>query len=103
MIEEFSRYDLIPHYHKMFELDGVSDDIKMAKLALSNSAEVDAPESLMQICPTNPSSENLKNYVSKYRNARITIPVVYPYFSSECDYEFKLSVIRSIVGALTEI
>jgi hypothetical protein len=101
MIQEFANYDSMLQYHKMFERDGVAADIAQSKVSLKN--EQYAPtQSLLEISPVNPTKEELINYVSRYRKAGVTIPCIYPYFSPDEDYDYKLATVRMILSAVAE-
>lgn len=98
-IVEFEKYDTLPQYHKMFERSGLSQAIVIAVRTMNDSS-VAFSESLRLTSPVNPSDDELKRYVQSFREAGITLPVVYPYFSPQEDFEFKLETIRRIISAL---
>jgi Luciferase-like monooxygenase len=98
MIAEFGNYNTFPQYHKMFERDGIADEIKKAVDSLKNDS-YEVPKSLLEISPVNPSQSDLSKYVSSYRKAGITMPCVYPYFSTGEKTDFKLETIRTIISA----
>jgi hypothetical protein len=102
LIEEFAKYDSMPWYHKMFELDGVSQDIRSAVGSLRSARDdIHVPESLLEISPVNPTSDELAEYVSNYRNAGISLPCVYPYFSAEEDnFEYKLKTVERVISTI---
>ena len=97
-IEEFVKYNTIPHYHSMFETIGVSEDILIAARSLESNNLI-YPESLSLISPVNPSVDALRSYVSRFREAGVSLPCVYPYFSPNESFEFKENTTRSIISA----
>jgi alkanesulfonate monooxygenase SsuD/methylene tetrahydromethanopterin reductase-like flavin-dependent oxidoreductase (luciferase family) len=99
LIEEFARYDSIGHYHEMFGKYGVDLDIQRAKETLK-ADKASIPNSLLRISLSNPSVTELKNYVDNFREAGITLPCIYPYFSNEDNLKYREQVIRSIVKSL---
>ena len=99
LVEEFVKYDSIGPYHKMFEKDGVVEAIEKAKQSL-HGKDVSVPDALLKISLANPSDGELKSYVKGFRDAGITLPCVYPYFSSdEYDFDYRQSVVRRIAEA----
>jgi luciferase-like monooxygenase len=92
-IDEFDNYNMLGHYHKMFEKDGVSDLIRTAK-----SSQI-YPDRLREISPINPEQRELAEYVTRFREAGVTIPCVYPYFAPGETFEFKLETIRTIISS----
>ncbi len=99
MLQEFMMYNSIPQYNKMFELDGTAGEIDKAGSGAS-SKEFAVPAKLLEISPVNPEGEALSEYVAKYRSAGIDIPCIYPYFSKEDAFDFKLATIQMILSAL---
>jgi hypothetical protein len=93
-INEFENYNMLTHYHKMFEMDGVADLIRTAK-----SSQI-YPDRLREISPVNPSQGELIEYVSRFREARVTIPCVYPYFAPRETFAFKLEIIQRIISSV---
>jgi hypothetical protein len=93
-IDEFGNYDMLGHYHKMFEKDGVSDLIRSAKSSQTY------PDRLREISPVNPDQRALAEYVSRFRESGVTMPCVYPYFAPEETFEFKLETIRTIISSV---
>ena len=69
-VEEFEKYSTIPSYLKMFESQGLVEDIKRARQSLNNGESL--PKSLLRISLVNPTTEELKEYVSSFRNNRQT-------------------------------
>ncbi|HYB05038.1 MAG TPA: LLM class flavin-dependent oxidoreductase [Nitrososphaerales archaeon] len=97
-IEEFVKYDNLGHYHKMFELSGLEDDIRAAARSLQGK-DLQYSEKLAQTSPVNPDIDELREYVSKFREAGISLPSVYPYFDLDESFEFKLNTIHAIISA----
>ncbi len=83
----------------MFGKNGVDVDIQRAKEALKMD-EASVPNSLLRISLSNPSDTELKNYVDSFREAGITLPCIYPYFSNEDDSKYREQTIRSIAKTL---
>jgi hypothetical protein len=102
MIEEFAKYDQIPSYHRMFELDGIAKDIKTAVEGLdSRGASSPPPESLLRISPVNPDPSNLAEYISRYRKVGVSLPAVYPYFHPDSEHDYKVSVVDRILHTIS--
>jgi len=93
-IAEFGNYDMLSHYHKMFEKDGVTDLISSAKSSQIYS------DRLREISPVNPDRNEIAEYASRFRQAGVTIPCLYPYFAPGETFEFKLETIGSIVSSV---
>jgi len=93
-INEFENYDMLGHYHKMFEKDGVADLIRTAK-----SSQI-YPDRLREISPVNPDEKELSEYISRFREAEVTIPCLYPYFAPGETFEFKLETIGTIISSV---
>jgi len=98
MIQEFGNYNSIPQYHRMFERDGIADVIKKSLDSLENEP-YNVPRSLLEISPVNPSKSEISQYVSAYRNAGVTLPCIYPYFSRGENFDFMQETIRTIISA----
>jgi hypothetical protein len=97
-IEEFAKYNSMGQYHKMFERDGVSELITSAARSLENHT-IEFPDRLREISPVNPDQNEISDYISRYREAGVTIPCVYPYFASGETFEFKLETIHKIIAS----
>ena len=97
-IEEFVKYNSLGHYHKMFEQSGLDDDIRVAARSLQGK-DLQYSEKLAKTSPVNPDTDKLRQYVSEFREAGISLPCIYPYFVPNENYEFKLRTIQSIVSA----
>jgi alkanesulfonate monooxygenase SsuD/methylene tetrahydromethanopterin reductase-like flavin-dependent oxidoreductase (luciferase family) len=99
LIEEFANYDQIPTYHKMFERDDIAKDIAQAKANIEMIVQSGRlPSSLLSISLVNPSSDELKGIVQKFRDGGVDLPVIYPYFSPDTETSFKREIMSSIVS-----
>lgn len=98
MIEEFSSYDSMPQYHKLFVLDGVAEDVAEAASNLEKG-EIYVPSSLYRISLVNPSPDELSEFVRKYVDAGVTLPVPYPYFSASDGSHYRLRVLNEIASS----
>jgi alkanesulfonate monooxygenase SsuD/methylene tetrahydromethanopterin reductase-like flavin-dependent oxidoreductase (luciferase family) len=97
LVEEFKNYANLAQYRKLFESDGILEDISSADQGLRKNGSI--PESLLRISLANPSPADLREYVQKFRDAGISLPCVYPYFSNDAGFDFGLETIRSMVAA----
>lgn len=97
-IEEFVKYDMLGHYHEMFEKSGLSQEIQTASRSLQGT-NLYYPEKLSRTCPVNPDLDELRRYVSDFRRAGITLPCLYPYFAPHENFEFKYQTAGSITAA----
>lgn len=96
-VEEFEKYSKIPTYRKMFEAEGIIDEIQTARQGLVSGKHLPYP--LLRVSLVNPLNDELKDYISTFRDAGITLPCVYPYFASEDSFDFRMEKIRSIISA----
>jgi alkanesulfonate monooxygenase SsuD/methylene tetrahydromethanopterin reductase-like flavin-dependent oxidoreductase (luciferase family) len=100
-IQEFLNYDSTPQYHEMFVQDGTARAISSFR---SNEAwkrgPVDLPKELLRVSLANPRSEELVQYVKSFRQAGVTLPVVYPYFPTGEDSKFKFETVKAIIKSL---
>jgi alkanesulfonate monooxygenase SsuD/methylene tetrahydromethanopterin reductase-like flavin-dependent oxidoreductase (luciferase family) len=99
MVSEFSRYNRLPNYHKLFVRDMVANEIESSDERLQRGETLSPDSRLFEICLANPSSDDLRRYVSKFRAAGITLPCIYPYFSSAEDFGFRSETIRTIADS----
>jgi alkanesulfonate monooxygenase SsuD/methylene tetrahydromethanopterin reductase-like flavin-dependent oxidoreductase (luciferase family) len=101
MAQEFLNYDSTPQYHAMFQQDGTAKAISSFK---SNedwkNAPFKVPKELLRVSLSNPRAEELVQYVKSFRQAGITLPVIYPYFPSGEDSSFKLGTVKRILKSL---
>jgi hypothetical protein len=97
-IEEFVKYDMIPHYHKMFEKIGIIDEIRESARSLQGNSLYYSKE-LEATSPVNPDQSGLRDYVSAFRKAGITLPCLYPYFAPNESFEYKREIVQSIISA----
>ncbi len=101
MVQEFLNYDSAPHYHEMFVQDGTARAISTFKENEGwKSGPVKAPKQLLRVSLANPRSDELVQYVKAFRQAGVTLPVVYPYFPRGEDARFKLETVNRIVKLL---
>jgi alkanesulfonate monooxygenase SsuD/methylene tetrahydromethanopterin reductase-like flavin-dependent oxidoreductase (luciferase family) len=100
MVSEFSKYDKIAHYHELFIRDMVANDIASSEERLQRGETLLQGSRLFEICLANPSSDELRDYVSKFRAAGITLPCIYPYFGPSEDFAFRSQTIRLIADIL---
>ncbi len=97
-IEEFVKYNTMGHYHKMFEVSGLDDDIRAGARTL-NGKDLLYSQKLAQTSPVNPNIDEIRAYVSQFREAGISLPCVYPYFLPNENFEFKQECVQSIISA----
>lgn len=95
-VEEFEKYSRIPAYMKMFEAQGILADIRHSRELLNSGGVL--PASLLRISLVNPTTQELKDYISSFRKAGITLPCVYPYFAPEDQSDFRMQKVRSILS-----
>jgi len=100
LAEEFVKYDQFPQYHEMFLLEGVAEAINSAKKALESHQPASLPEKLFDISLSNPSTEELKSYSNKFRDAGVSLPCIYPYFPEDEDNSFKTKILTEIAREL---
>jgi len=101
MLQEFLNYDSAPQYHEMFVQDGTAKAISTFKENEEwKSGPVDVPKELLRVSLANPESDELVQYMKAFRQAGVTLPVVYPYFPSGEDAMFKLETVNRIVKSL---
>ena len=98
LVKEFENYSMIPHFSAMFEIDGIASEIALARKAISRGERL-RKSPLLGISLANPSPSELSEYIARFREAGLTLPCVYPYFSEDDDFEFRASTIRSIISA----
>jgi alkanesulfonate monooxygenase SsuD/methylene tetrahydromethanopterin reductase-like flavin-dependent oxidoreductase (luciferase family) len=101
MVQEFLNYDSAPQYHEMFVQDGTAKAISSFKSSEEwKSGPVETPNELLRVSLANPRSGELAQYVSAFRQVGVTLPVIYPYFSTDEDSEFKSETIRGILRSM---
>lgn len=101
MLQEFLNYDSTPQYHEMFVQDGTANAIS----SLRSNEEwknglVDVPKELLRVSLANPRSHKLAEYVKLFRQAGVTLPVIYPYFPSGEASKFKTETVDAILKSL---
>ncbi len=101
LLQEFLNYDSAPQYHEMFVQDGSAKAISLFKESEEwKSGPVQVPKELLRVNLANPQSEELVRYVKSFRQAGVTLPVVYPYFPNGEDTAFKLEKVKRILKSL---
>ncbi|HVH16435.1 MAG TPA: LLM class flavin-dependent oxidoreductase [Candidatus Angelobacter sp.] len=101
MLQEFLNYDSTPQYHEMFAQDGTAKAISSLKRNEEwRNGRVDLPRELLAVSLANAKSEELVRYVKSFRQAGVTLPVVYPYFPNGEASKFKLETVKGILKSL---
>lgn len=96
LMEEFAKYDHLPQYHEMFKQDGVANLINEGSRRLSANRDIGIPEELLQISLSNPSQDELKEYVKNFRSSGVKLPCIYPYFPRNENEEYKTQKVLEI-------
>ena len=101
MVQEFLNYDSAPQYHEMFVQDGTANAISSFR---SNeewkNGLVDVPKELLRVSLANPRRDELAQYVNSFRQAGVTLPIIYPYFPSGEESKFKVETVNAILKSL---
>ena len=101
MQQEFLNYDSTPQYHEMFVQDGTARAISSLKEKEDwRTGAVELPRELLAVSLANAKSEELVRYVKSFRQAGVTLPVVYPYFPDGEDSKFKVETVEEILKSL---
>jgi alkanesulfonate monooxygenase SsuD/methylene tetrahydromethanopterin reductase-like flavin-dependent oxidoreductase (luciferase family) len=100
MVSEFSMYDRLPNYHTLFVRDMIANDIESSSERLQRGESLSRDSRLFEICLANPSRDDLRNYVSKFRAAGITLPCIYPYFGQLEDFAFRSETIKTVADSM---
>jgi len=101
MLQEFLNYDSAPQYHEMFVQDGTAKAVSSLRLNEGwKGGPVDVPRELLRVSLANPQRDELTQYVKAFREAGVTLPVVYPYFPNGEDPRFKIETLNGIVKSL---
>lgn len=101
MLQEFLNYDSTPQYHEMFVQDGTAKAISSLKENEEwRTRRVDLPKELLGVSLANAKIEELARYLKSFRQAGVTLPVVYPYFPDGEDSGFKLETVKRILKSL---
>jgi len=101
MLQEFLNYDSTPQYHAMFVQDGTAKAISSIKGKEGwKTGRVDVPKEILRVSLANARSDELVQYVKSFKQAGVTLPVVYPYFPNGEDARFKLETVKRIVKSL---
>ena len=101
MLQEFLNYDSTPQYHEMFAQDGTAKAISSLKENEEwRTGSVDLPRELQAVSLANARSEELVGYLESFREAGVTLPVIYPYFPNGEESKFKLETVKGILKSL---
>ena len=100
MIQEFLNYDSTPQYHDMFLQDGTAEALSTFKKDEQwKNKPIDLPSELLKVSLANPTSDELSQYILMFREAGVTLPVLYPYFPDDEKSVFKNEAIERILSA----
>lgn len=100
MIQEFLNYDSTAQYHQMFIQDGTAEAIaKFRQKDDWKRGAVNVPNELLTVSLSNPRDDELDRYVRSFRDAGVTLPVLYPYFPADENPEFKRSTLENLTRA----
>ena len=97
LIEEFAHYNENPSYHALFKSVGVAHELEQANQALSSNKIIRPSENLMRISLANPTDAELAAYVTRFREAGVDLPCLYPYFEPGEDEAFKMSKVEDMM------
>ena len=101
MLQEFLNYDSTPQYHDMFVQDGTAKAISSLKENEEWRTDgADVPRELLVVSLANAKSEELVRYVKSFKQAGVSLPVIYPYFPNDEDSKFKLETVKGILKSL---
>jgi len=82
----------------MFLQDGTADLISaFRKNEEWKRGAVELPSELLKVSRPNPLGAELHRFVQSLRKARVTVPVIYPYFPSGEKTKFKLETMKQIL------
>lgn len=101
MVQEFLNYDSAPQYHRMFVQDRTAEAISSFNESDEwKSGPLDLPKDLLRVSLANPHGDELLRYVKSFRQAGVTLPVIYPYFPSGESTTFKLETMKTILKSI---
>lgn len=101
MLQEFLNYDSSPQYHEMFVQDGTAKAISsLSENEEWRTSRVELPRELLAVSLANAKSEELVRYVKSFKQAGVTLPVLYPYFPNTEDSKFKIETVKGILKSL---
>jgi len=101
LVQEFLNYDSAPQYHEMFLQDGTADTIsEFRRNDEWKKGPIDLPRELLKVSLANPGDDELSRYVESFREAGVTLPVIYPYFPSDEKSEFKFETLKRILKSI---
>jgi hypothetical protein len=83
----------------------VQDETANAISSLKENEEwkrgpIDLSKELFRVSLANARSEELPRYVKSFREAGVTLPVLYPYFPNGEDASFKLETVKRILKSV---
>lgn len=100
LVQEFLNYDSAPQYHEMFVQDGTADSISRFRRTDDwRRDHLEVPNVMLKASIANPSDHELRRYIQSFRQADVTLPVAYPYFPPDEDYDFKRKTLERIINA----
>lgn len=100
MIQEFLNYDSTIQYHEMFMQDGTAEAISHFRIGDSwKKGRVTLPKEMLRVSLANAGDEEVHDYVETFRKAKVTLPVIYPYFPADEKPEFKQKTVRRLTEA----
>ena len=101
MVQEFLNYDSTPQYHDMFLQDGTAEALSTFKKSEQwKNGPIGLPGELLRVSLANPASGELNQYIKSFREAGVTIPVLYPYFPDDEKSGFKSEAIERILDVI---
>jgi alkanesulfonate monooxygenase SsuD/methylene tetrahydromethanopterin reductase-like flavin-dependent oxidoreductase (luciferase family) len=97
MIQEFLNYDSTSQYHEMFVQDGTAEAIVgFRKKDDWKKGKINVPKELLKVSLANPTDDELHRYVVAFQRAGVTLPVLYPYFTTDEKSEFKERTVKRV-------
>jgi alkanesulfonate monooxygenase SsuD/methylene tetrahydromethanopterin reductase-like flavin-dependent oxidoreductase (luciferase family) len=98
LAQEFLNYDSTSQYHEMFLQDGTAEAISGFRNSDTwKTGKITVPRELFRVSLANATDAELHQHVETFRKAGVTLPIVYPYFSSEEKSEFKQKTVRRLL------
>jgi hypothetical protein len=98
LVQEFLNYDSTSQYHEMFVRDGSADVIsEFRKNEEWKRSHIELPTELLRVSLANPTDDELRRHLRSFREAGVSLPVVYPYFPADEESEFKMRTLRRIL------
>jgi alkanesulfonate monooxygenase SsuD/methylene tetrahydromethanopterin reductase-like flavin-dependent oxidoreductase (luciferase family) len=101
MLQEFLNYDATPQYHQTFVQDGTANAISTFKSNKEwKNSQFDVPKALLSVSLANPRRDALVRYVESFKQAGVTLPVIYPYFPNGEASKYKIETVKAILKSL---